>query len=122
MTLYAYQCDSCGLHDSTTRSNSVPCPNCGLTSKRKWAFRRGGATFKPHFNYAVGQYVHTDREFREALKRGGDAAGTTYTPHYPGDIPEPTKDTDILETQARTWHDKQAKGEAVVSEGLVIKP
>lgn len=111
MPLYSYRCDACGFFDSTSRANAAPCPNCGLSGRRNWAFRRGNQAFKPHFNHAVGQFVESDQQFREALKRGGGEAESSYAPVYPGDI-APRGDTDILETQARTWHDLKAKGDA----------
>ena len=108
--LYAYLCDSCGSFDSQHRSNYALCPACGLSSRRNWAFRRAGTSFRPHFNHAVGEYVESDHQFREALKRSGGEASTSYTPVYPGDI-SPRGDTEVLERQARHWHDKRARGD-----------
>ena len=64
---------------------------------------------QPHFNHAVGDYVTSDRDFREALKRAGErnslATGMNheYEPRYPGDLPEPPhREADgVLDTRAR---------------------
>lgn len=66
----------------------------------------GMGSFRPHFNHAVGSYVSTSREFDEQLKLAGERTGNVYTRVDPGDVPQPSHDTDILETQARTIRDR----------------
>lgn len=64
--------------------------------------------FQPHFNHAVGRHVETSRDFDEALKRGAEEQNTSYTRIDPCDYASitPTKDTEIIETQARTRRDR----------------
>ena len=105
MPLYSWTCSSCGRAvDLPTREAGQTCP-CGSTLRRDYSnVRFGRPAFQPHFNHAVGQYVSTDREFRDALKRGGEAAESTYEPIYPGDRPAP--DHEIIETSNRVTRDK----------------
>lgn len=68
------------------------------------------SAFQPHFNYSVGEYVSTERDFTTALRRRADentlATGTehVYEMRDPAelarDTPYPASD-DILNTQAR---------------------
>lgn len=67
----------------------------------------GVGAFRPHFNHAVGGYVTSSREFDNLLKLKAEQAGTTYTRVDPGDVPQPTHDTEVLDTQAKTIHDKR---------------
>lgn len=59
----------------------------------------GAPVFKPHFNWAVGQYVNNDREYRDALKscaeRNSLSTGLdhNYEPRYPGEV-EPIREAD----------------------------
>lgn len=81
----------------------------------------GTPAFHPHFNHAVGEYVSNDAQFRDALKRGSErntlATGMDhdYEPHYPGDIPAPTSDTEILETRARFIHDNDINPASLIA-------
>ena len=66
-----------------------------------------GPAFKPHFNYAVGKFVRTDKEFRDELKRCAErnsiATGTDhdYQPRYGSDL-QPIREADqVLEDRAR---------------------
>jgi len=69
--------------------------------------------FQPHYNHAVGQYVSTDSEFRDALKRCSDRSTAEtgiphdFQPRYPGDIPAPPyREADgVLDTRARNLSD-----------------
>jgi hypothetical protein len=63
--------------------------------------------FQPHFNHAVGAYVHSNREFNDLLSVRAEEAGTTYARVDPGDVPRPTLDDHIFDTQAKTIHDKR---------------
>jgi len=66
----------------------------------------GVGAFRPHFNHAVGSYVTTSRDFDEQLKAHSERNGAAITRVDPGDMPTPSHDTEILETQARTIRDK----------------
>ena len=54
---------------------------------------RPTCAFQPHYNWSVGEYVETDRDYRDALKRCSDEQSARtgidadYQPRYPGDIP-----------------------------------
>ena len=66
----------------------------------------GPGSFTPHFNHSVGAYVRNSRDFDEKLKIAGEKAGSTFTRLEPGEMPRPTKDDAIFETQAKLLHDK----------------
>jgi DNA-directed RNA polymerase subunit RPC12/RpoP len=70
---FEYQCDSCGTILSLQRGDRISCPNCGLTAKRRFSFNRQ-SMFQDHYNNAVGRYVTNDRQFRDELKKGAEAA------------------------------------------------
>lgn len=108
MTFYAYRCRHCGwTGDTQHRDDGVICPNCDLVAKRDYSTVQIGTSFKPHYNWATGQYVSTSREFDDALKRKGEEAGAEYTRIDPGDHPGPPTDSDeILDTQLRTMSKK----------------
>lgn len=74
--------------------------------RRDYTSVQFGRAFVPHFNHSVGAFVSSNREFNDALKARGDEHGTTYTRVDPGDAPTPSRDTEILESQARTIRDK----------------
>ena len=48
--------------------------------------------FKPHFNWAVGEYVNSDREFKDKLAMCSERASNylgldhDFQPRYPGDL------------------------------------
>lgn len=109
MPLYSWKCKGCGrTYDLPRRTllDSDSC-SCGGTLRRDYSTVQlgGNPSFQPHFNHAVGQVVNSDKEFRDALKRGGEKAGSEFVPVYPGDIPRPTKDDHIFETRAKTIRD-----------------
>ncbi len=79
------------------------CPGCRYKTVM---FPASNPTFEPHFNHAVGRYVTSDRDFRDALKqcaeRNSVATGMdhNYEPRYPSDmrqVPYPEAD-EVLET------------------------
>lgn len=87
MPLYEYACRNCGhSEDRLQRDLSLQCPECDRPLYRQWGFAVKEA-FQPHFNYSVGQYVSTKAEFKDALKKGGDAHNTTYSMIEHGDLP-----------------------------------
>jgi hypothetical protein len=69
-------------------------PDCFGCRVKTVQFRATPA-FQPHFNHSVGQFVSTDREYRDALKRcAEDQSARTgidadYQPRYPGDTERP---------------------------------
>lgn len=69
MTTYSYQCDSCGSFDTQQRGDTVRCPSCGLSSRRKWHVNKGTPAMDGHFNYAAGRYVRNETELRDAFKK-----------------------------------------------------
>lgn len=75
--------------------------------RRDYSTVQVGRFFQPHYNHAVGAYVRSNREFNDLLRSRGDALETVYTRVDPGDVPQPTTDDAILETQARTIRDKR---------------
>lgn len=125
MAVYEFQCRSCGREyespDISLHSHST-C-NCGSPLRKLFrSVKIGGRlngrfAFQPHYNYAVGSFVRTDREFRtklsDAAKRQSDEleAEHTYTPVYPGDLPSPPPnvDSNAIESSLRTQHDLRAK-------------
>jgi hypothetical protein len=58
--------------------------------------------------------VDSPRQFDDMLKLRGEESGSTYTRVDPGDVPQPTVDDQILETQARTIRDKRINPEDLV--------
>lgn len=113
MTTYGYRCRECGTpRDSQLRDDTQPC-DCGGVSRRDFSsVRFGVSAFQPHFNHAVGAYVNSDREFSDMLKIRAEqntvrtGAEHSYVRVDPGDLPTPTKDDHMFETQAKTIADK----------------
>lgn len=68
------------------------------------------STFRPHFNAAVGQYVSSDRQFRDALRRGSDMQSERtgmehrYVPIDPRDT-EPADGGAGVEEAKKAYHD-----------------
>jgi predicted RNA-binding Zn-ribbon protein involved in translation (DUF1610 family) len=73
MPVFEFLCDSCGQILSLQRGDRMPCPNCGLTARRRFSFNRQ-TMFQDHYNTSVGKYVTSDQQFRDELKRGSEAA------------------------------------------------
>lgn len=107
--MFAYKCNVCGARIDSSSRNLTTCPEClSMALRRDYTtVQMGMGSFHPHFNHAVGSFVSSSREFDEKLKLAGETAGTTYTRVDPGDVPAPTRDAEILETQAKTIRDKQ---------------
>lgn len=87
--------------------------NCFGCKLRTLQFAAAPA-MQPHFNHSVGQYINSDREFRDALKRSSErnsiATGIDhdYQPRYPGDteVPHPGGEAgDALEKTIQLTHD-----------------
>lgn len=72
MTIYAYQCRTCGLEaDSTERGGTLgPCTaeGCDGELKRRYMVRMDRVVHG-HFNATVNRYVSGNRDFDEQLKR-----------------------------------------------------
>jgi hypothetical protein len=109
--MYSYECQRCGPFTSQRRGDTHRCPNCELPSQRRWSFRTATKGFEPHFNHSVGAYVSSSRHFDEMLKIRGDEAGTQMARIDPGDMPRPTQDDGIFDTQARTLREKGFTGD-----------
>lgn len=87
MPLYEYACRTCGhSEDRLQRDLSITCPDCSSPLYRQWGFNTA-ESFQPHFNHAVGQFVSSKQEFKDALSRGGDSHNTTYSMVEAGDMP-----------------------------------
>lgn len=106
--MFAYKCQVCGARIDSSSRNLTSCPEClSMALRRDYSsVQMGMGGFRPHFNHAVGSYVSSSRDFDEKLKLAGEDAQTTYTRVDPGDVPRPTQDDHIFDTQARTIHDK----------------
>lgn len=110
MTVYEYRCRGCGVvRESELRDDNQPC-SCGELSRRVYGFRQA-AGLQPHFNHAVGRYVTNNRDFNDALKERSEVQSlrtgidSNYVRVDPGDMAEPTKDTEIFETRDRMIRD-----------------
>lgn len=96
MTTYQYQCDSCGRIETQQRGDSIRCPHCGLSARRKWHVNKGAVAMDGHFNFAAGQYVANETELRDAFKRTSE---------------EQTKLTgNLVDIQPVDYRDKEACG------------
>ena len=75
MPLYPLRCQDCGLEDERYApiqqgKSSTSCP-CGSVLRRVWT-PPAVHLYQPHYNYSVGRYVSSDKEFRDALKQGSE--------------------------------------------------
>lgn len=106
--MYAYKCRVCGACVDSTSRNLTTCPEClSMALRRDYtSVQVGMGAFRPHFNHAVGAYVSSSRQFDDLLKAHSESNGSELTRVDPGDVPTPSHDTEILETQARTIRDK----------------
>lgn len=130
MTIYCYKCRYCGwTGDSTTRAPSIPCGACSYPATRDYSsigFKADAV--KPHFNHAVGAYVNNSRDFDEKLKIRAEESNSYYTRVDPGDIPDPGGDSEsaaILETQAKTLHDRgftNSRGKVLIDDAGSFVP
>lgn len=114
--IYAYRCDVCGAPFDTNTRFSTQCPECLNTGVRRdySSVQIGVTPFQPHFNHAVGAYVSSSRQFNDLLSAASEKAGSSYTRVDPGDVPRPTKDDAIFDTQARTIRDRHINPEDLV--------
>ena len=111
MPIYGYRCRECGETRDSLSNTDVRSCECGGTSRRDYTTvqLRVVSAFQPHFNHSVGQYVQTESEFRDALKRGAEANSLAtgldhkYEMVTPDELRtmEPTSGTDVIETSAR---------------------
>lgn len=103
--MYEYECKSCGqVLDTNIRQDAIGC-GCGGRLQRRWSVNRSKGV-PAHYNFSLGQYVKSDRDFDEKLKIAGETAGTTFSRLDPGDAPRPSTDDGIFDTQMRTLTDK----------------
>lgn len=102
MPLYEYACRKCGhSEDRLQRDLALSCPECDSLLHRQWGFAVKEA-WQPHFNHSVGKYVSNRGEFNDALKRGGDAAGSSFVSVEHGDLP---RNEEGMETTRKLNHD-----------------
>lgn len=115
--MYHYSCRSC--HRSTTTDvradNLGPCICGNGIQQRRWSVNYP-APFTPHFNHSIGSYVTSSRDFDEKLKARGEESGTTFSRLDPGDMPRPTTDDGIFDTQMKTLTDRGYVG----SDGVTL--
>lgn len=105
MTIYLYECPLDHYIESNFRGDKLPCPIHDAHAQRKW-FVNAKRGLEGHFNFALGQYVTSDRDFNEKLKIAGEEAGANFTRVDPGDQPRPTTDDQMFDTQMRTLTDR----------------
>jgi hypothetical protein len=64
--------------------------------------------FQAHYSYTVGRYVTNWKDFNDALKRCGEAAGADYAPIHPADLratpPPSTAPTNLPRLVAHDEH------------------
>lgn len=120
--MYGYRCLVCGkTQDDPTRNASILC--CYTPMKRDYrSVQLGASAFTPHFNFATGRYVSTDREFTDALKRSAEdnsrltGVDHSYTPIYPSEMAAlaPRTETESVEASRKGWHDKLQTNSPIV--------
>ena len=82
MPAYDYKCDDCGnvervhdTHDGALKAqldqNATPC-TCGGTYHRQFGFSLA-PVMQEHYNYSVGKPISSMRQFRDELKKQGEA-------------------------------------------------
>lgn len=89
------------------------CFGCRIKSV---SFPANNPTFAPHYNHAVGRWVTSDRDFRDALKQASDANSEAtgmehnYEPRYPGDVASvPYRESDgVLDDRGRAISEAMA--------------
>lgn len=105
MPSYLYDCPEGHWIESQHRGDNLQCPIHDAIAQRKW-FVNKASSMEGHFNFALGQYVKSSRDFDEKLKIAGEEAGTTFSRVDPGDVPRPTQDDEMFDTQMRTLTDR----------------
>lgn len=105
MPTYEYECPNGHLIEGPLRADNVTCPVHSETAQRRWFVNRSKG-FGEHFNFALGQYVKSDRDFDEKLKIAGEEHGAVYTRIDPGDAARPSDGDEIYDTQMRTLTEK----------------
>lgn len=71
MAFYEYICENHGAFDSMTRGDTSGCPQCGVTSRRRWSWRNGSVLHE-HYNPAFGQMVRSRAHASELAKKASD--------------------------------------------------
>ena len=74
--MYGFRCDNCGSTSSEyfpIQDGPSPFPHedCG-TYQRIWTVPAIKTPYPAHFNYSVGAFVNSEREFNDHLKRGAE--------------------------------------------------
>ena len=108
MAIYLYDCPEGHWIESWQRADNLLCPIHLATAQRKWSVNQKHDVAGEHYNFALGQYVKSDRDFDEKLKIANDTNGTRIVRVDPGDVPRPdTGDGgEIFDTQMRTLTDR----------------
>lgn len=78
MPAYDFRCSACSQTTEryqplaeTTRA--ISCPQCGGLAHKVLSFPRANPSpFREHFNMAVGEHVHSRRQFADKLKAASD--------------------------------------------------
>src|SRR4051812_21564319 len=113
MKLFSYKCVDCGyLFDLTVNDPPVVCVRCDGWAKRDYStVQLSRPTFVPHFNHTVGEHVSSSRDFDNALKRKSEEQSErtgmdhSYARLDPGDMPQPTGESEIYETRGKFLRD-----------------
>jgi putative FmdB family regulatory protein len=124
MPTYEFRCQNCGASSESKHKDAAgKCPVCGDTLRREYGFALK-PSFQPHFNYATGQYVRNEAEFKSALSRASDSASAPridpitgresqldhkYVAVDPREMPP--KDDSGMEEIRRGYHDAKVRGE-----------
>jgi hypothetical protein len=115
--MFAYKCRLCGTRVESSSRSLTSCPNClGSLGRDYSSVQFGRPAFRPHFNHAVGAYVESSQQFDDLLAHHSERNGSPITRVDPGDVPEPKRDTDILDAQARTIRDRNINPLSLVKE------
>jgi len=111
--IYAFRCHNCGMRRDSQTREPFTCM-CGEMMSRDYrsVSINPHPNFQPHFNWSVGSYVNTKREFEDEMKRKNDEVSErlgidhNFTPKYERESEPPHRDSDdILNTAARVTND-----------------
>lgn len=91
--IWEWKCRTCGYVKETIAEAAGPCPQCGGHMGRRYSVNTPGPNsfFRPHFNWSLGRWVTSPRDFNDGLKRKGEEMSErlgiehNYVPHEHGD-------------------------------------
>lgn len=112
MPVYEFSC-GCGQESSTHRSMSdnttdKTCPGCGEAMNRRFSCPGVKLSMQPHYNWSLGRYVSSARDFEDGLKAASETATLrTGVEHrfVPTDPSDHSQGTEGLEEQQRARRD-----------------